>query len=291
MMTKSDFEIWSAELSEVEKLIEDEHFNCFSKLTDKITGKEDVAFLRRLIKAVCVVDDFGVYEGLYNAMWLFPGDLTAAELARALPGWAVPEQVQFFYPILHTPERLDAFIQTALQWNTDERQLGCKFIYSWSWHNQKDEEGWKPVLKVLDWELVPEMPEDSIPKNWPLELQEKLASWRELPPGNISKKVFWEGKDREVWRNELPFLMEALSLSQGKKWRDIKAWLNPFHYFAKELYPDFLDMFEKVSSTMRERAIVNIKRIYLPERLAGNGKWVQEWVKLIQDLEAINTDG
>ena len=285
-MNKSDFEEWSAKLSEVQGLTEDEHFKCFDELTGAITGEEDVVFLRRLIEVVYVEDDFGVYEGLYNAVWRFSGEVTAVELARALPRWVVPSQNSFFRPILHTPERLNAFIQTALQWKVDERQHGCKHIFSWSWHSAKDEEDWKPVLTALGSELVPAMPEDSVPEHWPPELQEKLSAWRELPPENTSKKVFWQGRDRDVWRSELPWLIEALSISQGKKWRDIKVWLNPFTVFAKELYHYFLDSFAKTAPDVRERALANIKRLYLPDVLASQYKWALDFNELIRDLDA-----
>ena len=169
-VNKSDFETWSAKLSEAQGLREDVHFKCFDELTGAITGEEDVAFLRRLIDSICVEDDFGVYEGLYNAMWRFPGEVTAIELALALPKWVVPNQNSFFRPIFHTPQRLEAFTQTALQWKADVRRQGCKHIFSWSWHSAKDEEDWKPVLAALGSELVPAMPEDSVPEHWPPEL-------------------------------------------------------------------------------------------------------------------------
>lgn len=104
----------------------------------------------------------------------------------------------------------------------------------------------------------------AMPEHWPEELKQRLSAFRELPPDNTSMKVFWYGthsKNGEDWKRDLPYLVEALGLKQGAKWRDVKVWLNPFSTFGKYLYNDFITAFSLADLEVQQQVLENIKKV------------------------------
>lgn len=271
--TPNDFNAWSAALGAVQNFEHDEDYQKFDMLVNTVTGKEDERVLRRLIDAVCVEYDNGPYEGLHNAIWRFPGPMVSRVLGEVLPAFQrrmgfAPFQVwRFYLPLGETPENIQAFIAAAQSWNTEDAELGLATLQQWCTDRYKDEVQWTPVVVALGGRPLPRTPTDPPPEDWPQVYKDKLAAWRALPPDDTSLKVFWAGSKAEneaTWKSDLPLLVQALALRHGPKWRDVKVWLNPLSFFARSLWPHFIEAMANADPQIRNRALANITRTNAP---------------------------
>lgn len=267
-MEKLNFETFSARLNEVKWFKEESDYAAFSGLVDTISGEEGRPWLDALLDAVCVEEDYEAYESLYNAIWRFPDEMSASALAEALPQLArrmnrAAFQVwRFYIPVPQNEERKAAFIRAALLWSDEDKKLGRKTIATWLQVSASDEKAWTPIYKSLGGKALKTVPTDPIPDEygWPDTLKERLAVWRALPPDKTNEKVFWFGSEA-AWRGDLPHIIEALALRHGAKWRDILVWLNPMSFFARDLYPVFIETLANAPETIRDRALDNIKKV------------------------------
>ncbi len=270
-----NFETFQAALEKVKYFKADEDYAAFDKLIESITGTEDIQYLNCLLDAICVDDDYGPYEGLYNAIWRFPIETTATRLAQYLPtlqlrmGHAPFQVWRFYIPASQTEEATAAFLKTAGEWTEAEREITMPILEKWCLQSARDEEAWAPIYKKLGGKLPKRPPVDPVPEEygWSPELQERLAVWRALPAGKNNEKVFWFGGHEthtEEWITDIPHIIEALALRQGEKWRDIMVWLNPFSFFAQNLYPLFIEELSKTPMGIRNRALSNIKKARKP---------------------------
>ncbi|MCL2147785.1 MAG: hypothetical protein FWH47_00365 [Methanomassiliicoccaceae archaeon] len=266
-----DIEVFQAELEKVKRFEQDEDYYAFVRLTDHITGNEEIGWLDCLLDAICVEDDYGTYESLYNAIWRFPCDMAAKRLAEYLPDLQrrmshAPFQVwRFYIPIPQKEQSASAFLEAASAWDDKERRTGMDAMKAWCMLSGGDEKAWGPIYEALGGKLPKAVPVDPIPDayGWPDALKERVEEWRALPPDKNSVRVFWFGGKEtrmEEWRADLPRIVEALALRHGEKWRDINVWQNPFSFFARELYPDFVEAMAKAPEDIRDRAVSNIKK-------------------------------
>ena len=249
----------------------DEDYRKFDELVETITGEEDIEWLDCLLDSICVEDDYGPYESLYNAIWRFPADMAGKRLAEYLPALSrrmshAPFQVWRFYIPVHQKEAsVAAFTESALKWNSEDLKTGRDTIESWCKQSSHDEEAWMPIYQKLGGKSFEPVPVDPIldSYDWSEELKQRLAVWRDLPAGKNSEKVFWFGgktTHMEQWRSDLPHIVEALALRHGEKWRDVNVWMNPFGTFGKALYPEFAEAFANAPEDVRNRALANIKK-------------------------------
>lgn len=265
-----DFATFQMELNAVKHFDNDEDYEKFDRLIETVEGTEGIQWLHCLLDAVCVEDDFGPYEGLHNAIWRFPPEMVGGHLGEYLPSFQrrmsfAPFQVWCFYiPICQIAESQNAFIAAALQWNEADRKLALETMLNWSDNSAREEAEWAPVLQALGYVHPAPQAASPIPSHWPKPLQEKMQLWRQQPPDITQKKVFWEGgkaANGDQWQRDLPYLVEALSLHHGAKWRDIKVWLNPFGTFANYLLGDFEQAFSQASPAVQNQALIHIKKV------------------------------
>jgi|GEM_PF-1710927 len=266
-----DINEFRAQMEAVKWFKKDEDYHEFSRLVDGITGKEDIEWLDCLLDSICVEDDYGPYESLYNAIWNFPPDAAGKRLAEYLPVLQhrmshAPFQVwRFYIPVPQQEESAAAFVSAALQWNKGDSEIGRNTIKAWCEQSASDETAWMPMFIRLGGKPFEAVPVDPISDsyNWPDELKQRLAVWRDLPAEKNSEKVFWFGgksTHMEQWRLDLPHIVEALALRHGKKWRDVNVWMNPFGTFGKALYPEFVDAIANAPEDVRDRALANIRK-------------------------------
>ena len=266
-----DINEFRAQMGKVKLFEKDEDYHEFDRLTTSITGKEDIAWLDCLLDSICVEDDYGPYEGLYNAIWRFPIATAGKRLGEYLPALQrrmahAPFQVwRFYIPIPHEKESTDAFLEAAAQWNSEDLKLGLDTIKAWITQSGRDEKEWAPLYQKLGGKLPTQTPVDPIPDEyqWPAALIERVTNWRALPPDKNNVRVFWFGGHEthiEEWKSDFPRIIEALALRHGNKWRDINVWINPFGTFARKLYPDFVEAFAKAPEDIRNRALANVKK-------------------------------
>jgi len=260
-------------LDAVKWLKKDEDYDAFVKLIDIVEGTEPPEWLDCLLDAICVEDDYGPYEHLYNVIWRFPRDTVVKHLAESLPTLQrrmkhAPFQVSRFYiPVPHNEKSKAEFVKAALLWNKEDAKIGRDTLKTWCIENAEDEQAWGEILRKLGGRLPKPLPMDPIPTQykWPDILIERLTAWRTPPAAENSERVFWfGGKDShmEEWRSDLPRIVEALALRHGEKWREIKVWLNPlFISFGKKLYPEFVETIAKSPEDIRNRALENIKKV------------------------------
>jgi len=249
----------------------DNDYHEFDELVSSITGKEDIEWLDCLLDSICVEDDYGPYENLYNAIWRFPPDIVGKRLAEYLAILScrmnrAPFQVwRFYIPVPQQKTSTTAFLNAALQWNRDDLGIGLSAIEKWCLQSARDEEAWSDICQKLGGQLPESVTIDSVPDTyeWSDSMKERLEVWRGLPPGKTNEKVFWFGGHSthfEEWQSDLPHVVEALALRHGKKWRDIVVWLNPLSFYAKVLYPEFIEALAKSPEDVRNRALANIKK-------------------------------
>ena len=262
---------YKQELDKVKNFLSNEDYEKFDNLVNSIKGDEGIEFLDCLLDSVCVEDDYGPYESLFNTIWRFPDSMVGRKMGEYLPSFQqrmsfAPFQVWRFYVILPKyAESRKAFLSAASNWDDEERKIGMNTILDWILGSANAEKEWAPIYQKLGGKLPDPIPTDPIPDeyNWSKELINKLEQWRKLPAGNTSEKVFWSGgKETQMdeWREDLPRIIEAISLRQGNKWRDVKVWLNPLSFFAKSLQHDFVEALSRTPKEIRDRAFANIER-------------------------------
>jgi hypothetical protein len=100
--------------------------------------------------------------------------------------------------------------------------------------------------------------EDPIPEEWDEEWKKRLLEARENE--DISS-IFWQGNE-EQWLEDLDFLLEVLTLRQGKNWRQVNQLTNPLWHFAKtSIYPEFVKRLIKLPLEKRNKILDNIKKV------------------------------
>ena len=267
-MTINEFRV---QIDAVKWFEKNEDYQEFDKLVSIVTGNEGLVWLDCLLDAICVKDDYGPYEGLYNAIWSFPLDIVGRRLAEYLPMLSqrmrhAPFQVwRFYIPVPQQEQSSMAFLETARMWSKDELTIGRGAIQEWCQRSAHDEKAWASIYRNLGGRLPKAPPIDAVPDSydWPVELQQRLAAWRALPAEKNSVRVFWFGgsdTNFETWRADLPHVVEALALRHGEKWRDVNVWMNPFGTFGKSLYTEFVEAFVNASEDVRNRAMANVKK-------------------------------
>ena len=259
------------QLEEVKWLKQDDDYEKFDRLIKSVTGTEGTEWLDCLLDAICVEEDYGVYELLWNAIWRFPRDVAAKRLAECLPALQrrmshEPSQVwRFYIPVPQNEQSTSAFLDAALKWNKEDLKTGLDTLKAWCELSGSDEQAWTPIYQKLGGTLPKAVPVDPVPDSydWPPALKERLEKWRALPPDKNSERVFWFGGHEthmEEWKADLPRIVEALALRHGAKWRDTTVWINPLRFFAKNLDPDFIVALAKAQEDVRNRALANIKK-------------------------------
>lgn len=261
MTTKEiDFNDWSQQLESVWKLKTEKDCDLFWELMDAITGKEDIQFAERLIDAVRLAEDNGVYESLYNALWAFPEQQVARLLAQRLPEFhrrmGRYDQVHRFYlPIGNEGIAQDEFVKTAGEWTAADRRTAIAALKKWS----VDNEDWESALMKLG-KTVKKTTEDPIPEDWPDEWKKRLEKGRKKEGEFGLSDIFWNG-GKKNWLADLDFLFEVLAMNHGAKWRQINAMTNALWFFAHTtVYPEFISRLALLPADKQTKILNNIKK-------------------------------
>lgn len=255
------YEDWSIELEKVWNLKTQEACVKFHDLMDSLKGNENVLFLNKLIDAVKLKNDFGLYESLYNAIWIFPPPLVAQTLAKRLPEFEkrmgkFDQVFRFYLPVPKEAEVLDIFIEEAKKWTRDERKTALSAIKNWS----VEDEEWEIVLEKLG-APVAKTQEDPIPEYWEENWKKRFENGRKKGGEYSISGIFWK-KGKKEWLEDLDFLMEVLALNLGKDWRQIDTMTNALWFFAKTtVYPTFINKLKELPSEKQTKILENIQRV------------------------------
>lgn len=260
-MKTTDFENWSIELEKVWNLKTEEDCIKFSELMYSLNGDEDVNYLHKLIDAIKLKDDFGLYESLYNAIWTFPAKLVGQTLAKRLPEFQkrmgkYDQVFRFYIPISNSAEILNAFLEEAKQWTTSERRTSLSALKKWSIEDGE----WEKILEKLG-KPVSKIKEDPIPEYWDESWKSRLEEARKKDDEYSISSLFWK-KGKKEWLEDLDFLLEVLALNQGKNWRQIDTMTNALWFFAKTtVYPIFVEKLKQLPNEKQTKILDNIKRV------------------------------
>jgi len=260
-MSEKKFNHWASELEKVWHLKTSSECKKFSALAYSLKGDEEVQYLEKLIDAVQLKDDFGVYESLYNAIWLFPQNIVGKVLAKKLPEFqkrmGTYDQVSRFYiPIPTNQEALDTFLKASKKWSPSEKEIAIAAIKEWI----LDIEEWEPILKKLGQPIL-KRKEDPIPQEWDESWQKRLEQGRKKGGEFGISELLWNGGKKQ-WLEDLDFLIEMLALNHGKHWRQVDNMINPLWMYAnKIIYPTFVERFKKIPKEKQQRILENIKRV------------------------------
>ncbi|MCD8401424.1 hypothetical protein [Tenacibaculum finnmarkense] len=260
-MSKIDFDSWSLEFEKVWNLKTDSDCKKFSELTYSLKGNEGVRFLEKLIDSVKLKDDFGLYESLYNAIWLFPDNIIGQVLAKKLPEFQKrmgkhDQILRFYLPIPNNKNVLNSFLKEANKWSTSEKRTAISAIKKWV----IEIEDWESILEKLG-KPITKRKEDPIPEEWNENWKIKLQKGREKGGEFCISEILWKGGKKQ-WLEDLDFLIEMLSLNHGKHWRQIDNMTNPLWMYAKRIvYPTFVDTLKKIPLEKQNKILENIKRV------------------------------
>jgi hypothetical protein len=259
-MTTTNFENWSIKLEKVWDLKTEQDCVKFSDLMYSLNGNEDTSYLNKLIDAIRLKDDSGVYESLYNAIWVFPPKLVGQILAKKLPEFQKRmgkfDQVFRFYILIPTTEdALNAFLEVAKHWTIAERRTSLSALKNWF----IEDEDWGSVLGKLGMPIA-KTKEDPIPEYWDENWRKRFEEGRKKGGEYSISGIFWK-KGKKQWLEDLDFLMEVLALNLGKDWRQIDTMTNALWFFAKTtVYPIFIEKLKKLPSEKQTKILDNIKR-------------------------------
>ena len=201
-MSKTNFNNWSLEFEKVWDLKTDSDCKKFNELTYSLKGNEGVKYIEKLVDAVKLKDDFGLYESLYNAIWMFPKNIVGQVLAKKLPElqkrMGKHDQVfRFYLPIPNNNNALNSFIKEANQWTTSEKRTAISAIKKWI----IDVENWEPILEKLG-KPITKSKEDPIPEEWNENWKIKLQNGREKGGEFCISEILWKG-DKKQWFEDL----------------------------------------------------------------------------------------
>lgn len=165
-METTNFENWETELEKVWDLKTEEDCVKFSELMYALNGDEDISYLNKLIDTVKLKEDFGLYESLHNAIWVFPPKLVGQILANRLPVFQkrmgkYDQVFRFYVPIPNNEETLNAFLEEAKDWSVADGKASLSALKNWS----IEDEAWEPVLEKLGKPVV-QIKEDTVPGYW-----------------------------------------------------------------------------------------------------------------------------
>lgn len=108
---------------------------------------------------------------------------------------------------------------------------------------------------------VSKIKEDEIPEYWNESWKTKLEKVRKKEGEFSISSLFW-AKGKKEWLEDLDFLIDVLSLSQGKNWRQVDTITNPLWGFAeKKVYPTFIEKLKQLSNEKQAKILDNIKRV------------------------------
>lgn len=260
-MRKTNFENWSIELEKVWDLENEAACVMFSQLMYSLTGNEEVRFLNKLIDAVRLKDDYGLYESLYNAVWVFPPNLIGETLAQRLPEFQKRmgkfDQVSRFYIAIPINEVVqNAFLEEAKNWTIAEKRTSLSALNNW----YIEDENWSFVLDKLGKPSV-NTKADPIPDHWDDNWKKRFETGRKKGGAFSISDIFWK-KGKKVWLEDLDFLIETLGLNLGKDWRQIDTMTNPLWFFAKTtVYPLFVEKLKKLPCEKQVKVLDNIKKV------------------------------
>jgi len=256
-----NFENWSSELEKVWNLKNDSDFDIFRDLMYSLKGTEDVEYLNKLIDSAKLQDDYGAYESLFNAIWVFPLEVVGEVLAKRLPEFQrrmgkYDQVFRFYLPIPTDPKILNAFLEEAKSWNTSDKRTAISAIKKWS----VEDEEWETVLEKLG-KPVSKTAEDPIPEEWNDSWKKRLENARKGSGEFCISDIVWR-KGKKEWLEDLDFLIELLALNHGKNWRQIDTMTNPFWGFAyTTIYPTFIERFRLLPAEKQTKILENIKRV------------------------------
>lgn len=273
-MEKLSFEDWANQLQKVVELKDQQECYVYSDLMYSLTGKEDLKYLQKVIDSIILLDDYGLYESTFNAIWCFPAKTIGSLLAERLPELQrkmgrYDQVFRFYIPLINEGEAQDAFIEAANKWNSSEKRTGLLALRKWAIEEEEVE-----LLLARLGKPLPKEKEDPIPEEWTEDWKERLKLGRDGEGEFSISEKFWKG-GKENWKKDLDFLIEVCAMNQGKKWRQIDTITNPFWFFAKTtMYPEFVKRIKKLDEDKRTKLLNNIKK-------ANKRKYIQ----LIADLE------
>lgn len=260
-MMITNFETWSIELEKVWDLKTEEACVKFSDLMYSLNGDEDISYLNKLIDAVRLKEDFGLYESLYNAIWVFPPKLAGKTLAKRLPEFQkrmgkYDQVFRFYIPISNNEEILNTFLEEAKNWTTAEKRTALSAIKNWS----VEDEDWETVLEKLG-KTVSKTKEDTIPEYWDENWKKRFEDGRKKGGEYSISGIFWK-KGKKEWLADLDFLMEVLALNLGKDWRQIDTMTNALWFFAKTtVYPTLVEKLKELPIEKQTKILDNIKKV------------------------------
>ncbi len=260
-MTTTNFENWGIELEKVWDLKTAEDCVKFSELMYSLNGEEDRNYLHKLIDTIRLKDDSGVYESLYNAIWVFPpklvGEILAQRLSELQKRMGKFDQVfRFYIPIPTTEVALHAFLEAAKQWTIAERRTAISALKKWF----IADEAWGSILEKLG-KPIAKTKESAIPEYWDENWRKRFVEGREKGGEFSVSGIFWK-KGKKVWLEDLDFLIEVLALNLGKDWRQIDTMTNPFWFYAnKTVYPTFIEKLKELPCEKQTEILDNIKRV------------------------------
>lgn len=260
-MTTTNFENWSIKLEKIWDLKTEQDCVKFSDLMYSLNGNESTSYLNKLIDAIRLKDDSGVYESLYNAIWVFPPKLVGQILAQKLPEFQKRmgkfDQVFRFYILIPTTEdALNTFLEVAEHWTIAERRASLSALKNWF----IEDEDWGSVLKKLG-KPIAKTKEDPIPEYWDENWRKRFEEGRKKGGEYSISGIFWK-KGKKHWLEDLDFLMEVLALNLGKDWRQIDTMTNALWFFAKTtVYPTFVEKLKELPSEKQTKILDNIKRV------------------------------
>lgn len=214
-MKTINFENWCIILEKVWDLKTQEDCVKFSGLMYSLKGNEGTTYLEKLIDSVRLKEDYGVYEGLYNAIWVFPSKIVGQVLSMRLPEFqkrmGKHDQVfRFYIPIPTNEEALNSFIAQAKKWTTSEKRTTLSVLKKWS----IEDDDWEKVLEKLG-KPISKITEDPIPEYWNESWKTRLEGARKKNDEYSISSLFWK-KGKKEWLEDLDFLIEVLALNQGK---------------------------------------------------------------------------
>lgn len=260
-MNRTNFENWRIELEKVWDLKTGEDCVKFSELMYSLNGDEAADYLNKLIDAIRLKDDFGVYESLYNAIWAFPpklvGEILAQRLSELQKRMGKYDQVcRFYIPIPNNIDALNAFLEEAKHWTTTEKRTSLSALRNWF----IEDENWGSVLEKLG-KPIAKTKEDPIPEDWDENWKKRLEEGRKKGGEYAISDIFWK-KGKKQWLEDLDFLLEVLALNLGKSWRQIDTITNALWFFAnKTVYPTFVNKLKELPIEKQTKILDNIKRV------------------------------
>jgi len=264
----NEFKKWRSELIATGQIVQDDdegpseeegvsRFDRYVELIDAVTGAEGQEVFQAIIDSIHAIDDYGAYEGTYNALWCFPPAQAGVWMAEAFPALFRRVKSKSFQaqrmilPVLDAGEEQAAFLAAAKQWSAANRRTALAAFRSWV----AEDADFEKMLALLGGHVKkPDLPEDA-PAYWPDDWRKFLAKVRS---GKKTLREAWGDGSKPAKRLDL--VIALLGINHGDQWRDADTLTNPLFFYAKRVYPEFIAKLLALPAVQRSKVLASIRR-------------------------------